>query len=131
MTISNPFEVTEVICSTRKRRRWTALEKRQIIEETYQAGVSVSYVARKHGIPPSQLFTWRKHMEAGALTGVDAEQTVVPASKVKELEKRIRQLERALGKKSLEAEILKEAVTIAREKKLISRQPLVGVEDFE
>jgi transposase len=40
------------------------------------------------------------------------------------MEKRIRELERMLGKKTLENEILKEAVKIAQEKKLIWRQPL-------
>ena len=38
--------------------------------------------------------------------------------------KRVRELERLLGKKTMEVEILKEAIEIAREKKLISRTPL-------
>jgi transposase len=33
--------------------------------------------------------------------------------------------------KTEEVEVLKEAVRIGREKKLISRKPLVGIEDFE
>ena len=70
-------------------------------------------------------------MEDGALTAVRAEEQVVPVSKVKELETRIKQLERALGRKTLDNEILKEAIRVGREKKLISRQPLVGVEGFE
>jgi len=70
-------------------------------------------------------------MEDGALTAIGSEEQVVPMSKVKELETRIKQLERALGKKTLDNEILKEAIRIGREKKLISRQPLVGVEGFE
>jgi transposase len=70
-------------------------------------------------------------MEDGALTAVGAEEQVVPVSKVKELETRIKQLERALGRKTLDNEILKEAIRVGREKKLISRQPLVGVEGFE
>jgi len=70
-------------------------------------------------------------MEDGALTAVGAEEQVVPVSKVKELETRIKQLERALGRKTLDNEILKEAIRVGREKKLISRQPLVGLEGFE
>lgn len=70
-------------------------------------------------------------MENGALTGIDKEEAVVPVSKAKELELRVRQLERILGQKTVELEILKEAVRIGREKKLISRQPLSGVEGFE
>ena len=70
-------------------------------------------------------------MEDGALTAVGAEEQVVPVSKVKELETRIKQLERALGRKTLDNEILKEAIRVGREKKLISRQPLVGVDSFQ
>ncbi len=70
-------------------------------------------------------------MENGALTGIDKEEAVVPVSKAKELELRVRQLERILDQKTVELEILKEAVRIGREKKLISRQPLSGVEGFE
>ena len=131
MTSNKSVDPVEIICSTNKRKRWTGVEKRQIVNETYQAGVSVSYIARKHGIPPSQLFAWRKHLEGGALTGVDSEETVVPVSRVKELEKQVKKLERLLGRKTMEVEILKEAITIGREKKLISRQPLLGVDDFE
>ena len=56
---------------------------------------------------------------------------MVPISRVKELEQRIHQLERALGRQTLDNEILKEAVKIGREKKLISRQPLPGLDDIE
>ena len=45
---------------------------------------------------------------------------LIPESVVKQLEARIRELERALGKKTMQVEILEEAVKIAREKKLIS-----------
>jgi len=130
MTIS-PLECVEIIQSTKKRRRWTAYEKQQIVHETYHAGVTVSFVARKHGIPPSQLFYWRKLMEKGALTSVKCEEDVVPESEAKALKKRIRQLEQVLGQKTLENEILREAVKLGREKKLISRQPLQGISDFE
>ena len=70
-------------------------------------------------------------MEDGALTGVGTEEEVVPVSQLKAAEAKIRQLERIIGQKSVDIEILKEAVKIGREKKLISRQPLLGLEDFE
>jgi len=131
MTVNIPHESVEIISSSKKRKRWTAFEKQQIVNETYHQGVTVSYIARKHGIPPSQLFTWRKTMELGGLAAVENEEKVVPLSQLKELERQVKRLERALGRKTLENEILKEAVVIGREKKLISRQPLVGLDDFE
>ena len=121
----------EVLTSVQKRKRWSPIEKKTLVEETYEPGKTLSYVARRHGIQPSQLFHWRRMMENGALTGVGKEEAVVPVSEAKELQTRIRQLERILGQKTVELEILKEAVRIGREKKLISRQPLLGVEGFE
>ena len=128
MTIRN--ERIEVVTSIQRRRRWALEEKRSIIQETYQPGMSVSYIARKYGITPSQLFSWRRLMEAGALKGISCQEELVPKSQIRELEKRLRELERVLGKKTLENEILREAVKLAQEKKLISRQPLPGVENF-
>ena len=65
------------------------------------------------------------------MTGVGSEEAVVPVSQLKAAETRIRQLERIIGQKTVDIEILKEAVKLGRKKKLISRQPLVGLEDFE
>jgi transposase len=62
---------------------------------------------------------------------VGSEEKVIAESELKKAQERIRRLERLLGQKTEEVEILKEAVRIGREKKLISRQPLRGVEDFE
>jgi transposase len=64
-------------------------------------------------------------MEEAAITGVGSEESAVPISRVKELELRIKRLERILGQKTEEVEILKEAIRIGREKKLISRKPLL------
>jgi transposase len=130
-TTSSKGPRVEVITSVERRRRWAPEEKRQIVEETYHPGKSVSYVARIYGISPAQLFNWRRRMEDGAMTGVGSEQRVVPESELKKAQERIRRLERLLGMKTEEVEVLKEAVRIGREKKLISRSPLRGEEDFE
>jgi transposase len=93
--------------------------------------MNLSITARKHGINPSQLFNWRRLMEEGALEGIRSEEGVVPKGYVRDLERRVRELERMLGRKTLENEILREAINLGREKKLISRQPLHGVEGME
>src|SRR6187397_3201075 len=105
-------ERVEVITSVQRRRRWSTEEKVQIVEETYLPGNSVSLVARHHGIAANQLFTWRRLMAQGALTAAGAGEQVVPAS----------ELRRLLGKKTLENEILREAVErVTAPKKLPSR----------
>lgn len=51
--------------------------------------------------------------------------------RIKKLEQRIKELERALGKKSLHVEILKDAIKIGREKKLFSPKTLQKWEDIQ
>lgn len=125
------MESIEVITSVQRRRRWTLAEKLRAVEELNVPGMTVSYVARKYAISPSLLFRWRKLMSEGGKQAVKADDDVVAAAEVRELKKRIRELERVLGKKTLENEILKEAVTVAHEKKLISRLPSLPGEDFQ
>ena len=115
----------EVITSVQRRRRWSAEEKRVMVEEAEQPDSSVSQVARKYGVNPNQIFNWRRLMREGALCAVRADEEVVGASEVKQLKVRIRELERLLGKKTLEVEILKEALEVVREKKLLLRMPLL------
>jgi transposase len=81
-----------------------------MVEETYLPGNSVSLVARRHGIAGNQLFTWRRLMAQGALTAAGAGEEVVPASEFRAAQHQIRELQRLLGKKTLENEILREAV---------------------
>ena len=119
-----PVERIEVITSVQRRRRWSVAEKVRMVEESELPGMSVSYVARKHGVSPSMLFRWRKLMLTGGLSAIQANEEVVGASEVKQLKARIRELERLLGKKTLEVEILKDALELAREKKLLSRTAL-------
>ena len=119
----------KVIASVQRRRRWSAEDKRAIVEEAELPGMSISYVARKYDINPSLLFRWRRLMRQGALEAVRSDDYVTSVSEVKRLKARIRDLERMLGKKTMEAEILKEALEIAKEKKLLLRQPLSDKDD--
>jgi len=77
--------------------------------------MSISSVARKYGIHPNQSFQWRRLMQDGALCALKAGEGVIPLSEAKKPQNRIRELERILGRKTLENEILEEAVRIARE----------------
>ena len=108
MTSHNPK--SEVLRGPERRRRRTAAEKLALIAETMEPGMTVSLVARRHGIAPNQLFAWRRLANEGSLTATAAEEPVVPASAYKALADQIRELQRLLGKKTMEAEILKEAL---------------------
>ncbi|MEJ3092175.1 transposase, partial [Escherichia coli] len=72
----------------------------------FEPGMTVSLVARQHGVAASQLFLWRKQYQEGSLTAVAMKQ--------------IKELQRLLGKKTMENELLKEAVEYGRAKKWIA-----------
>ena len=129
-TSSKEVQRIEVITSVQRRRRWSVVEKIRIVQECEQPGMSVSYVARKYDIAPNMMFRWRRLMREGGLSAIKANEPVIGASEVRQLKNRIRELERLLGKKTMENEILKEAIEIAREKKLISRVPLPPEDDI-
>src|SRR3954452_6994504 len=50
----------EVFTGAGRRRNWPADEKAAIVAESYAPGRTVCGVARRHGLPPAQLFTWRR-----------------------------------------------------------------------
>jgi transposase len=54
----------ELITGAGRRRRWMSEDKTRIVEESLASGVSVSEVARRHGLSPQQLFAWRREARA-------------------------------------------------------------------
>jgi transposase len=129
--MSDEVQRVEVITSVQRRRRWSVAEKIRLVEQTLQPGMSVSFVARKHGISPSLLFNWRRRMAEGGREAVRADDELIGAARVRQLEERIRELERRLGRKTLEVEILKEALSAARAKSrcCAGRRPIRTVPD--
>ena len=65
---TNSSDRVEIITSVQRRRRWTAPEKVRMVEETFEPGMTVSLVARRHGVAANQLFTWRRLVAQGSLT---------------------------------------------------------------
>ena len=60
--MSKPIERVEIITGRERRRRYSAEEKVRLVEETTRPGMTVSAVARIHGVSPSLLFGWRRPM---------------------------------------------------------------------
>ncbi|HAH6886198.1 TPA: IS3-like element IS2 family transposase [Escherichia coli] len=109
-----------------KRRRRTTQEKIAIVQQSFEPGMTVSLVARQHGVAASQLFLWRKQYQEGSLTAVATGEQVVPASELAAAMKQIKELQRLLGKKTMENELLKEAVEYGRGKKVDSARALIA-----
>jgi transposase len=57
---SRPVRRLGVITGAGGRRRWSADEKARILEEAMVPGAVVSEVARRNGMSPQHLFTWRR-----------------------------------------------------------------------
>lgn len=77
----------------------------------------MSEVARRHGVAANLLFRWRKLLADGGAAAVGSDEELIGASEIRKLEVRIRELERQLGRKTLEVELLKEALDNTRAKK--------------
>ena len=78
---SHPRRI-EVITGVERRRRWTAQEKAAIVAECLAEGAVVSEVARRHGLNPQQVFSWRARLRdaiKGPAPPSDATLAFVPA----------------------------------------------------
>lgn len=62
----------------RRRRSWSAAEKRRVVAETLEPGASVSVVARRHDVNANQVFTWRRQLREGLLGGEDTSSGFMP-----------------------------------------------------
>jgi len=65
--MSEPVRRIEVFTGAGRRRSWSVSEKAVIIAESYGAGETVCAVARRHGLTPQQLFSWRRLARQSAL----------------------------------------------------------------
>ena len=50
----------------RRRRRWSEAQKRQIVAETHEPGVSVPMVAQRYNLNANQVFRWRRLLNEAA-----------------------------------------------------------------
>ncbi len=76
--------------------------KLQIVMEGLRSG-NIAETCRKHEIAANLYYRWKDEVEKGALEALGGKRGVADSEK----DQRIRQLERTLGRKSLEIEILK------------------------
>ncbi|EMR2153060.1 IS3 family transposase [Klebsiella pneumoniae] len=113
-----PVQRIEVITGEQKRRRYTPEEKARFVALAMQPGYTVSLVARQYGITPSLIFKWKRLMNEGGKSAIAAGDEVLSVSELKALEKKVKQLEQMLGRKTMEAEILRDALEIAQGKKV-------------
>jgi transposase len=112
--IVSEMEPVHGMSQIQHRRRWAFFQKLQVVQETSVAGMTVTAVAKKYGMAPSQLFRWKKLLLNAGEAIVSASDQGSAGGELQELKRRVRELERLLGRATLENEILRE--TIAQRK---------------
>lgn len=99
----------EVITETGRRRWFSKDDKARIVEETLVRGAVVSEVARRHGLTPQQVFTWRRQARQSPATKAEELQFVpavvdTPAAAVG-LERKAPRCKAKLDRGSIEIEV--------------------------
>jgi transposase len=67
----------EVINGTGRRRRFSDEFKARVVEETLAPKAVASQIARRHGLTPQQVFSWRRHARTSG--SADTPPSFVPA----------------------------------------------------
>ena len=92
--------------SRKARIQRTPEEKWEIVQEGIKSG-NIAETCRRYGIAPTLFYRWKDEAEQGAKAALGGRSAAAAET---EKDRRIRQLERTLGRKSLEIEILKNVV---------------------
>ena len=107
LTMGRSTEGRTRLSERRKYRSWTAKQKIEIVLAGLRGDRSVREVCREHEISETLYYSWReKLLEGGreALAGKEER------TGERELRRKVRELERALGRKTYELEIAGEAL---------------------
>ena len=91
----------------RKYRSWTAQQKIEIVLAGLRGDRSVAEVCREHQISDNRFYSWRDKLLEGGRTALAGKED---RDGERELRRRVRELERALGRKTYELEIAGEAL---------------------
>src|SRR2546425_7747441 len=108
------------------RRIFTAEFKRGVVQQILKGEKTLAEVSRELDIQPTVIRQWKRRVETGAATAVAADEDVVPASLLRAAQARIKELERSLGRKQMEVEILQAAQEIAKKRPGLRKGPGKG-----
>lgn len=103
------------------RRMFTPEFKRETVQRLLNGEKTLAELSRELDILPTVIRNWKRRYESGAATAVRADEDVVPASELREAQAKIRELERALGRKTMENEILRAAAEIVKKSPSLRR----------
>lgn len=87
----------------KKYRTWTVPQKLEIVLAGLRGDRSVAELCREHQISENLYYTWREKLLDGGAERLSGKEE---GTELVELRKRVRDLERTLGRKTYELEIL-------------------------
>ena len=96
------METMEMAVQKKGRRRWNSEKKLAVLQE-WQQGVPLEELCRRHSLNASQVYLWKRALD----NGLKDSGGLIPKSQVAALQKKVEELERALGRKALEVDVLK------------------------
>ena len=85
-----------------RRRQWSGEQKLTVVPAR-QTGVPLEEICRKYAVNAAQIYRWTRSLDQGLKESGE----LVPQSLVGGLQKRIEELERALGRTAVEVDVLK------------------------
>lgn len=96
------MEANQTIVQKQGKRRWSAEKKLEIMEQ-WRNGLPVEELSRRYSVSSAQLYKWKRDLEQGLKDRGE----MVPKSQIMTLQRKVDELEKALGRKSLEVDIFK------------------------
>jgi len=91
------------------RRIFSAEFKKEQVARVQRGELSPAELSRELGVQRTVVHRWLRLATEGSTTAVRENEAVVPVSQLRAAQARIRELEQALGRKTLENEILRTA----------------------
>ena len=96
------------------RRIFDVEFKRATAARIASGEVTLAQVARELDIQPALFRRWMSLAEGGSVVAVQAGEDVVPISRLRELERQVRDLQRIIGKQAVTIEILEAARDVVK-----------------
>jgi len=103
----------------REQRRFSPAFKRQVIGELLSGGCTLAQLSRRHDVSPGLILYWKKRSEQGGLSEG-------PSQSEKRSLTRIAELERMVGRLTMENELLKKAVEYTARRRKESSLPITA-----
>ena len=99
------MEIKEIPVTKDGKRLWGSHHKLAILQEWQQQGMPLEEVCRRYKLNAAQVRRWKRVLDRG----LNVQGELIPKSQMAGLHRKIDELERALGRKALEVDVLKKA----------------------